>query len=261
MLRYKKKIIILFSFVLIIMGFESCQVLRPSEMFQIGDDYPLAEFESSQKEYKIKPFDKLALRITTNEGFALVGLANDQRSGGSGNSNERQRGLEYLVEYDGLIKLPTLGRVKISGMTIREAETFLEEEYSEYYQEPFVLMEVTNRKVIIFKDGGTSGTVLTIPSENLTLIEALAQSGGITDISKAYRIKLIRGDLTGDPKVYYYDISALKELQDTNILLQANDVIYVESKPKYVNRVLTEISPYLTLLTTGLTVYGLFIAN
>src|SRR6056297_2890651 len=260
MLRQPKTRLILLSFILIISGLQSCKTLRPSEMFRIEDDYPLSEFEPQEKEYKIKPFDKIAIRITTNDGYALVGLANKQQNQGGGNS-ERQRGLEYLVEYDGLIKLPTLGRVKISGMTIREAEAFLEEEYSAYYKEPFVLMEVTNRKVIVFKDGGTKGTVLTIPSENLTLIEALAKSGGISNISKAYKIKLIRGDLTGEPQVYYYDISHLKEIQGSNILLQANDIIYVESKPKYVNRILTEISPYLTLLTTGLTVYGLFIAR
>jgi polysaccharide export outer membrane protein len=227
-------------------------------MFIIEDDYPLAEFEASEKEYEIKPFDKLALRITTNDGFSLIGLGNSQQQ--SGGNQERQRGLEYLVEYDGQIKLPTLGRISISGKTIREAEKFLEDMYSEYYQQPFVLIEVTNRKVIIFKDGGTKGSVITIPSENLTLVEALAQSGGITEISKSYQIKLIRGDLTGEPKVYYYNISHLKELQGSNILLEANDIIYIESKPKYVNRVLKEISPYITLLTMGLTVYGIFIA-
>ncbi|MGM0649696.1 MAG: polysaccharide biosynthesis/export family protein [Bacteroidota bacterium] len=254
-----KNYAVLFISVTLFIGMQSCRTLRPSEMFQINNDYPLSEFKPNEKEYRIKPFDKLALRITTNEGFALVGLGGS--SGGGGNK-ERQKGLQYLVEYDGLMKLPTLGRVKIAGKTIREAEKFLEEKYAKYYKEPFVLIEVTNRKVIIFKDGGTKGTVLTIPSENLTLIEALAQSGGISDISKAYKIKLIRGDLTsGNPKVYYYDISHLKELQGSNILLKANDIIYIESKPKYVNRILTEISPYLTLLTTGLTVYGLFIAK
>lgn len=240
------------------LSLSSCRSLRPSEMFIIDDDYPLSEFEPSEKEYEIKPFDKLAIRITTNDGFSLIGLGNSQRSGG--NNQERQRGLQYLVEYDGQIKLPTLGRVSITGKTIREAEKYLEDMYSEYYQEPFVLIEVTNRKVIIFKDGGTKGSVITIPSENLTLVEALAQSGGITEISKSYQIKLIRGDLTGEPKVYYYNISHLKELQGSNILLEANDIIYIESKPKYINRVLKEISPYITLLTMGLTVYGIFIA-
>ncbi|MGC9330879.1 MAG: polysaccharide biosynthesis/export family protein [Bacteroidales bacterium] len=258
MLKSLKKYGIIFMLASVGLSMHSCRTLRPSEMFQISEDYPLAEFKPSEKEYRIKPFDKLAIRITTNDGFALVGLGNQQSTGGS---NERQKGLEYLVEYDGLIKLPTLGRIKLAGKTIREAESFLEEEYAKYYKEPFVLIEVTNRKVIVFKDGGTKGTVLTIPSENLTLIEALAKAGGISDISKAYKIKLIRGDLTGEPQVYYYDISHLKKIQGSNILLQANDIIYIESKPKYVNRILTEISPYLTLITTGLTVYGLFIAR
>jgi polysaccharide export outer membrane protein len=228
-------------------------------MFITDENYPVSQFETSKKEYSIKPFDKLALRITTNDGFSLIGLGNNQQGGGGG--GERQKGLEYLVEYDGMMKLPTLGRIKITGMTIREAEKFLETEFSKFYKEPFVLIEVTNRKVIIFKDGGTSGTVLTIPSENLTLIEALAQSGGITDISKAYKIKLIRGDLTGNPKIYYFNVSHLKELQNTNIYLEANDIVYIESKPKYINRVLVEIGPYITLVTMGLTVYGLFIAK
>lgn len=254
--HYKYLLIVL---AIISISLTSCRSLRPSEMFIIEDDYPLAEFEPSEKEYEIKPFDKLALRITTNDGFSLIGLGNSQQMGG-GNNKERQKGLEYLVEYDGQIKLPTLGRISITGKTIREAEKYLEEAYAEYYQQPFVLIEVTNRKVIIFKDGGTKGSVITIPSENLTLVEALAQSGGITEISKSYQIKLIRGDLTGEPKVYYYNISHLKELQGSNILLEANDIIYIESKSKYVSRVLKEISPYITLLTMGLTVYGIFIA-
>ncbi len=257
-MRNKLNIFILISTILALLSLSSCRTLRPSEMFMTDEDYPIAEFEPSEKEYEIKPFDKLALRITTNDGFSLIGLGDNQQM--VGNNRERQRGLEYLVEYDGQIKLPTLGRVNISGKTIREAESYLENLYAEFYKEPFVLIEVTNRKVIIFKDGGTKGTVLTIPTENLTLVEALAQSGGITEISKSYQIKLIRGDITGDPKVYYYNISHLKDLQGTNIYLEANDIIYIESKPKYVNRVLTEISPYITLLTMGLTIYGIFIA-
>ena len=259
MTKNKKGILLLIFIILISSGFNSCKILRPSDMFNVEEDYPLSDFKPSKKEYEIKPFDKLQVRVITNKGFSMIGTGSNQ-----GNSMNNQRrnnqGYEYLVEYDGLVKLPTLGRIQITGKTIREAEAFLEKEYSNYYKEPFVLIEVTNRKVMIFKDSGTSGSVIEIPEENLTLVEALAQSGGISDISKAYRIKLIRGDLTNNPKVYYYDISHLKELQDSNILLQANDIIYIESKPRYVNRVLTEISPYLSLITTALTVYGLFIA-
>lgn len=234
----------------------SCKVLRPSEMFKENKEYPISEFKPSEKEYKIKPFDLLAVKITTNDGFALIGLG----SGSSEGNNYRmlQRGMEYLVEFDGLVKLPTLGRINISGYTIREAEKLLEDRYAEFYQSPFVLLEVSNRKVFIFLNGGTSARTIVIPPENLTLIEAISTSGGLTDISKAYRIKLIRGDLTNNPEVFYWNLSTLDDLKNSNILLEANDVVYIDSKPQYILRVLREITPYLTLATTALSVYGIF---
>ncbi len=258
-MKKHNKLIIFISLFVLLLGTNSCRILRPSEMFITKEeDFPTSEFKVGEKEYKIKPFDKLSMRIITNDGEKLINIG-DQNGNNNSNNYLYRNPLDYLVEFDGQVKLPTLGRVYVAGMKIREAEQFLEKEYSEYFNDPFVLIEVTNRKVMIFKDGGTIGTVLTIPPENLTLIEALAKSGGITDISKAYRIKLIRGDVSGEPKVYYFNASHLKELKNTNLLLEANDIIYVESKPKYVNRVLIEITPYLTLLTTGLAIYGLFI--
>ena len=92
-----------------------------------------------------------------------------------------------------------------------------------------------------------------------TLIDAIAACGGLTEISRAYRIKLIRGNLTDKPKIYYWNVSSLETLDGTNILLEANDIIYVESRPQYVTRVLREISPYLTLVTTLMSVYGVIV--
>lgn len=242
-------------FVVVMLSVSSCKVLRPSEMLQEGKEYPISEFRPSEKEYKIKPFDELSIRITTNDGFSLIGL-------GSVDSNSdyqmRQRGLSYLVEFDGLVKLPTLGRISLSGYTVREAEKLLEDMYAEYYQSPFVLLNVTNRKAFIFFDGGTKARTVNIPPENLSLIEAISNVGGLTDISRSYRIKLIRGDLTNNPEVFYWNLSSLDELRNSNLLLEANDVVYIDSKPQYVSRILREIAPYLTLATTALSVYGIF---
>lgn len=254
----RSKTILIISLILITILLNSCKILRPSEMFKENKEYPVSEFKPSEKEYRIKPFDVLAVRITTNDGFALIGLGAGSNSGNENNYRMLQRGLEYLVEFDGMVKLPTLGRINISGYTIREAEKLLEDKYAEYYQNPFVLLEVSNRKVFIFFNGGTVARTVMIPPENLTLIEAISNSGGLTDISKAYRIKLIRGDLTNNPEVFYWNLSSLDELKNSNILLEANDVVYVESKPQYVTRILREISPYLTLATTALSVYGIF---
>jgi len=229
-------------------------------MFQTEDDHPVATFESSKNEYVIKPYDKISLRVVSNVGESFFGTGNMSEGGSSSNYQRNQSGFEFPVEFDGQVKVPILGRITISGKTVREAEELLEKEYGEYFVNPFVLVQVTNRKVMLFMNSGTEASIIEMPSENLTLIEAIAQTGGISDISQSYRIKLIRGDLTKNPEVYYWNISNLTDLKDSNIYLEANDIIYIDSKPRYVFRVLTEISPYLTLTTTLVSIYGLYFA-
>ncbi len=236
----------------------SCRTLRPTEMFQTDETTPISAFESSKHEYVIKPYDKISLRVVSNVGESLFGSGNMGGEGGSSSYPRNQSGFEFPVEFDGMAKVPILGRIQISGMTVRQAEEYLEKQYAQYFVDPFVLVQVTNRKVMIFMDSGTKASIVSMPSENLTLVEAIAEVGGISDISRSYKIKLIRGDLTKSPEVYYWNISNLSDLKDSNIFLEANDIIYIDSKPQYVLRVLKEASPYLTLVTTLVTVYGVF---
>lgn len=222
--------------------------MQPNKMFKTEPNYLYSDFKPSEIEYKIKPFDKLSIRITTNDGFKLINI--------EGTQQQQIQGMEYLVEYDGQAKVPTLGRVEIAGLTIREAEKKLEDLYKEYYQSPFVQIKVTNRRVIIFSQGSENGTVVNIEEENFTLIEALAKVGGISNNGKSYKIKLIRGSLN-NPEIFVYNVSSIKDMQKANFLLQANDIIYVESRPRYVSRILEEMTPYLSLLSSMLLIYGL----
>jgi polysaccharide export outer membrane protein len=130
-------------------------------------------------------------------------------------------------------------------------------EDSKYMKEPFVLINVTNRRVFVFSAGAEKGDVVYMDNDNFTLIEALAKVGGISSFSKAYRIKLIRGDLN-NPQVYVFNVRSLKNMKKSNFVLQSNDIIYVEARPKYASRLLGEISPYISLLTSILFLYGLF---
>jgi polysaccharide biosynthesis/export protein len=224
--------------------------MNSNEMFRTDPEFNYSEFKPSEKEYKIQPYDKLDVKIFANDGFKLVDV--------SQTSMTNQANFNYLVEFDGLVKLPTLGRVEISGKTIREAESFLENKYKEFFVDPFVIITVTNKRVILFSGGASSGQVISLTNENYSLIEALAEAGGISDFSKAHRIKLLRGDLN-NPQVFMFNISDLKDMKTANFLLQSNDIIYVEARPKYASRIIGELSPYISLLTSALFIYGLFI--
>lgn len=231
----------------------SCKVFDPSRMLRTGSDYKYSELSTDQKtaEYKIAPNDELSFVLTTNDGEKLINPITEVGSVAQSSS------LTYLVEFDGQINFPVLGRTQISGLTLREAETFLEEKFSKYYNNPFVQLKVTNNRVIIFPGGeGSAATVLNLQNTNTTLFEALALAGGISD-GKAYRIKLIRGGVE-DPKIYLFDLSTISGMKQGNTILQANDVIYVEPRSRVPERVLSTITPYLTLFSTIVLIYTLF---
>ena len=228
---------------------QSCKVLYPNQMLKTESTFNFDDFEENQPEYVINLYDKLDVRVYTNNGLQLI---NTEQGGNNIQNNTTTIG--YLVESDSTVKLPTIGRVKLAGLTITAAETLLENMYKQYYQQPFVKVNVTNRRVIIFRSGSNSGSVLSINNEKFTLIEALAQAGGIDDLSKAYRIKVLRGDLK-NPKVYLYNISSIEDVKKSNLVLQSNDIIYVERRPKYVQRTLSEIAPYVSLLNTAMLIY------
>lgn len=242
-----------FLYILVLVSFNSCKLLRPTEMLTVEADYKYAEFKAPQKEYKIAPYDKLNLIVTTNEGFQLIGMGSGAQNNNIANQTS---GLSFPVEYDGQIKLPILGRLNIAGLTLREAEKMLEEKYANFYKDPFVIISISNRKVYVFKGGGTIANTVEITSDNFTLIDAVAKTGGLSENSKAYRIRLIRGDINNNPQVFLYNIFKLKDLQNVNILLEANDIIYIESRPRYLRKVLEEITPYLSLISTVLLVVG-----
>jgi polysaccharide biosynthesis/export protein len=232
--------------------FSSCRIINPEQMLRTPSNYNYTEFEDAEKvkEYRLAPNDVLYFRLYTNDGEKLIDpidpLVEQQR--------QQQ---DYIVEFDGMVKFPVLGRINMAGLTLREAEKFLEEKYSNYYNKPFVSLKVTNHKVIVFPGGkGGSAKVITLTNSNTTLFEALAMAGGIDD-GKAHKVKLIRGELN-DPQVFLIDLSTIEGVKKADLVLQANDIIYVQPRAKVTQRVLENLTPYFTLLSSALIIYSLF---
>jgi polysaccharide export outer membrane protein len=181
--------------------------------------------------------------IYTNNGYKLVDIS---LTGASVSNTSLVR---YLIEKDGFAKLPQLGRVFLKGYTVKEAEKVLEEKYSAYFNSPFVVVNVANRRVYVFTGEGGNANIVAMTSDNMTLIEAIAQAGGMSEFGKAYKIKLIRGDLK-NPKIYLIDLSTVEGMKAADLQLQSNDIIYIEPTRNLANSILIQITPVLTLLTT-----------
>ena len=224
-------------------------------MFRTKHNYPFDDLSKipPTREYKIGINDNIDIQVNPNKGAMLL----EGTSGGnSGNSSSMVRTLTSIVEYDGTVKLPVLGRIQMKDLTQREAELLMEERYKEIFIDPYVKITITNKRVILFPGSAGSARVLNLMNQNTTLTEAIAMSGGVTGEAKANRIKLIRGN-PENPEVYLIDLSTIEGMKKGNIVLQGNDIIYIEPRNDYVINFTNRIAPYFGALSLFILIYGL----
>jgi polysaccharide export outer membrane protein len=91
---------------------------------------------------------------------------------------------------------------------------------------------------------------------NTTLLEVIALAKGLSQDARANSIKLIRKN-SGKREIYKIDLSSIYGLKQAEMIVQSNDYIYVDVKPRIASSVLTEVSPWLTMLTTSLALFTL----
>jgi polysaccharide export outer membrane protein len=233
-------------------------------MFKTGKDYPYKVDQTiGNIEYRIAPNDIIGFSVFTNDGFKLVdlttGVTTMTATGGGGSQNfNSNNSTRFSVDVEGNVKLPIIGKVKVKDLTVREAEKLLEDKYAVYYNKPFVMLNVVNRRVMVFPGTGGAGKVVLLENENTTLIEALALAGGITETGQSNVVKLIRGD-SRNPQVHLIDLSTVEGMKQSNMLLQANDIIYVEPVKRVSRGILAEITPIVGIVTSLLLLYEIVI--
>lgn len=213
---------------------------------------------NDQKEYRIASNDVITLRFYKNGGFEILGVS----APGDANSNaanqsmmQQQQGLlTYNVEVDGKVKLPYLGKVELGGKTIREAEAQLVDLYDDIFVSPYILVNVTNRRVIVSRGNGAS-QVVPLVYNNTTVLEAISLAGGIDTRGKSKNIKVIRRLPSGGHEIYKMDLSHLDGLAMAEMPVQANDIIYIEPRKNFAGEVVKEIAPYLSIISSALLIF------
>ncbi len=241
-----RNLILFFLFAVVL---SSCKIFKSNLMLKTPKDYSYDKLVDSlgMIDYKLAANDAIQYRIYPNDGFKLIDLAN------SGNQILRSD-LDVVVESDGNVKMPLVGRVPVAGLTLKEAEKIMEEKYAEFYVKPFVNLKIINKRVIVFPGNTGQARVIPLTNNNTTVMEAIAAANGIPEDGKAYKVKLIRTnpDPTQKPYVYLMDLSRIEGITYGYSKVQASDIIYVEPRYRPFKTLVTEIAPLLTLVTTAL---------
>lgn len=230
-------------FVLILISMNSCKILRPNLMLTTPPNYKYADLNDSLTKltYILSPNDIISFQIYTNDGFKMIDAINSTQLAYFVRA-------EVTIEQDGTVKMPMIGQIKITGLTIKEAERKLEELYSQYYVKPFVRISINNKRVIVFPGNGAQAKVIPLQNNNTTVIEAIAMAGGIPEDGKAYKVKLIRTLPDGQSLVYLIDLSTIDGLSKAQTTVLANDIIYVEPRYRPIQAFVKDITPITTLL-------------
>jgi polysaccharide biosynthesis/export protein len=245
------RLLIILSLVVLVLsscGVNSSLMFRTKKSEIIRDSIPIAPTEA----YRIAPDDKFIFRLYTNDGKRIIdGLTGitEGRSSGSGGSGGSM-GMNYWVKPSGYAELPIIGEVQLVGKSVKEAQDHLSLLYSAFYAKPFIQLEVTNQRVIVFPGNPGTAKVISLVNNNTTLMEALALAGGITNRGQSKKIKIMRQFPDGR-KVYEVDLSTLEGLKYADMIVQSNDYIYIEPMRQISRELLQEIGPIVSIISTS----------
>ncbi|WP_017730233.1 polysaccharide biosynthesis/export family protein [Nafulsella turpanensis] len=234
----------------------SCRAYKQDIMLRVEDLEPgmlKMEVAEAERNYTIQPDDLLEVAVYTNKGeriidpdFALM----RELGAGTGQAQQNRSSPKYLVQENGLVKLPMIGEIELEGYTLPQADSVLSRAYNEYYKESFVLTSFVNKRVVVL--GATGGMVIPLPNENMSLLEVLALAGGIAGKGKAYNIRLISGDLD-NPQVQLIDLSTIEGMRQASLQVHSGDIVYVEPMRKVLTETIRDITPVVSLVTSALT--------
>lgn len=138
----------------------------------------------------------------------------------------------FQVQEDGSIVFPLLGRIEVVGKTQGQLAALLQAELAQgYLRDPQVTVVMTareNLEVSVLGQVQKPGTFAYV--EKLTLVQAISDAGGLTEIAHKRRVKLTRRTAQGQ-QTFEVSVLAITEGREADILLQPGDIVFVPESP------------------------------
>lgn len=218
--------------------------------------------------YKLQVNDILYVSVASTDDLVTKAFTHSmggqqmQQQGGGGIGN-----MFYLTGYsldiNGEINLPIIGILKLSGLTVAQAQEKIDIEIKKYFKVYHLVVKLAEMPFTFIGEIGSPGRFSGM-SNQVTLYEALALAGDFTPIANRKNVTIIRQNPEG-VKIYKVDFTQADLINSPYFILRPNDVIYVEPlKSRSIGNfsnlqnTITTITPMLTTLVLAINTYLIF---
>ena len=223
--------------VMMMLFMASCTSYKKVPYLQNSREYSQAVAEAVAYEPVIMPQDLLTITVV-NPNDAAASMAYNLTSPSELNRNmslTSQPTLQnYIVEADGCVSIPSVGRVKIGGLTIPQAEKLVRESVKGFSTEPVVTVRFVDFKVSVLGEVAVPGSY-TVKNGKVNIFQALALARDLTVYGMRDNVKVIREGFDGTKEIVELNLNDAEVLNSPYYYLQQNDVVYVtpnESKAR-----------------------------
>ena len=266
-----KQFKILFIVSIVALALSSCVTARKVNYMQEPDRYIPAYADTlAFEDYELRIGDRLYVYVysldeTIMKMYNAGGTNASQMRQQMGNGSTMYGSYDlytYLIDEEGNIDFPTIGKQYVQGKTTREVKKQLEQELATLLQElpgyntVSVEVNIVNRSFSVI--GAQSGRY-PINKEKMTIFEALAMVGDLGEFNSRKEIKLVR-EKNGVTTIKTFDARSKDIVNSEYYYIEPNDIIYIRQIPGYsfgINHVTTVIGVTAATISFGVFVYSI----
>lgn len=262
----KHFIIVLLVFVGFVLS--SCVTSKRVNYFQEpSKNIPTYVDTITYEDYHLQSGDRLYVYVySLDEKMTMLfnaGQTNTRQLIRSGNGNSSTDLYTYLVDTEGYINFPTVGKVQVLGMTTREVKHELEKQLSGMILTMGSMANLSVEVQIVQRCfsviGANASGRFNINKEKLTIFEALSMAGDIADFGDRSKVRIIR-EQADSTIVKTFDVRSKDIVNSEFYYVEPNDVIYIQKikgQTFGINSASAVVSTIATTLSFGVFIYTL----
>ncbi len=216
-----------------------------------NEDYALVQTKSANTqttkvtdrsiEYRILPQDRLEISLYKDPAQGTESMTTNELG-----QSMNEKGI--LVNTAGYITLPLIGKTKVAGLSQTQAADRITRQYKKYLNTPTVYVEVLNKRLFVLGEVKKPG-VIKLDKEKMTLFEAIANAGDLTDSAVRTEIMILSNNPVKGMQMRKVDLTNFDTMHYSSLMLRPNDIVYVKPNDWKAFRVASDdyTSPFVTI--------------